>query len=118
MVVGALALSAALALASQATAQTLMCASPAPVPGLPEGGVVVLVLGPSGAQLHGCMDKGCQPVTDGLVPSAITEEEIGLADPVMDIEIHIMRNRRPLEMRLDTRQGDEKRSVALQCAVQ
>jgi hypothetical protein len=116
---GALAMAFALA-AEPALGQTLMCqpTQPKPSDDLPAGSMLVLVIDPSGAQLHGCIADACQPVTDGLAPSAITDEEITLADGTMGIDVHIMRTRRPLEMRVDTRKGDATASIDTRCSVQ
>jgi len=99
-----------------AVAQQLTCmpSTDAAVVGVPDGAMLVLVIGPGPAELHGCVGGDCQPVSAALTP-AITDAEVVLTDDIMGLTLRIRRDGMPLAMEVETGEGTARHSFKTLC---
>ena len=99
-----------------AVAQQLTCMpnTDATAVGVPDGAMLVLVIGPGPAELHGCVGGDCQPVSAALT-AAVSEDEVVLTDDIMGLTLRIRRDGMPLAMVVETGEGPARHSFKTLC---
>ena len=99
-----------------AVAQQLTCmpSTDAAGAGVPDGAMLVLVIGPGPAELHGCVGGDCQPVSAALT-AVVSDDEVVLTDDVMGLTLRIRRDGMPLAMEVETGEGSARNRFKTLC---
>ncbi|MFZ4533072.1 MAG: hypothetical protein ACOYOJ_14825 [Alsobacter sp.] len=99
-----------------AVAQQLTCMpnTDTAVAGVPDGAMLVLVIGPGPAELHGCVGGDCQPVSAALT-AVVSDDEVVLTDDIMGLTLRIRRDGMPLAMVVETGEGAARHSFKTLC---
>lgn len=99
-----------------AVAQQLTCMpnTDASAAGVPDGAMLVLVIGPGPAELHGCVGGDCQPVSAALT-AAVSDDEVVLTDDIMGLTLRIRRDGMPLAMVVETGEGPARHQFGTLC---
>jgi len=99
-----------------ALAQQLTCMpnADATAAGVPDGAMLVLVIGPGPAELHGCVGGDCQPVSAALT-AVVSDSEVVLTDDMMGLTLRILRDGVPLAMVVETGEGSARHRFRTLC---
>ena len=99
-----------------AVAQQLTCMpnTDAAAVGVPDGAMLVLVIGPGPAELHGCVGADCQPVSTALT-AMVSDNEVVLTDDIMGLVLRIRRDGMPLAMEVETGEGSARNRFTTLC---